>query len=279
MYKLAVLDIDNTILMKDRPLSGELLSTVAALGARDIPVCISTGRNLASSLHIARALGINTHLVTIDGTTIYSMAENKTVYANCPSPETFRRAIDIVDYDGRIVAVCTDDEFIFYSKEIDACDAILSRDKTELEWKLFEKEWSVVKTGDINKAYAALERAREISFRSLNEAELLNIKETLERADFASELTIRLLWDDMLLVGASGISKADGLRKLCELYGISPEETVAIGDERNDIPMLKLAGMGVAMGNALPEVKEAADYVTDTVNNDGVVLALRKFFG
>ena len=65
--------------------------------------------------------------------------------------------------------------------------------------------------------------------------------------------------------------------KLCAALGITTEEIIAFGDGQNDIGMLQLAGIGVAMGNALDEVKAAADYVTDTVEADGLAHALQYF--
>ena len=64
--------------------------------------------------------------------------------------------------------------------------------------------------------------------------------------------------------------------KRCAAIGITTEETIAFGDADNDLEMLQLAGIGVAMGNALPQVRACADMVTDTVENDGIAHALQK---
>ena len=74
---------------------------------------------------------------------------------------------------------------------------------------------------------------------------------------------------------AKGTSKATGIDKICEYYGIDLSETMAFGDGGNDIAMLEHAAIGVAMGNASDEVKKHADIVTDTVDNDGVAKILR----
>ena len=68
-----------------------------------------------------------------------------------------------------------------------------------------------------------------------------------------------------------------GIRAVAAHYGISPEEIMVFGDGKNDVPMLKNAGFGVAMGNACPEAKAAADYVTDDIDKDGIFNALRHF--
>lgn len=72
-------------------------------------------------------------------------------------------------------------------------------------------------------------------------------------------------------------SKSVGISKMLEYFGIAPEETIAFGDGGNDIEMLRYAGIGVAMGNAADEVKQAADYVTTDVDNDGIAQALQHF--
>ena len=73
------------------------------------------------------------------------------------------------------------------------------------------------------------------------------------------------------------INKGEGLKKVCELLGVPVEETIAFGDAENDIPMLKAAGMGVAMGNADENTKAAADCVTRSNNEDGIAAALQYF--
>lgn len=74
-----------------------------------------------------------------------------------------------------------------------------------------------------------------------------------------------------------GLSKSYGASKILERIGVSPEECMAFGDGGNDTPLLEYAGIGVAMGNSPDDVKAKADYVTDTVDEDGVVIALRHF--
>ena len=74
-----------------------------------------------------------------------------------------------------------------------------------------------------------------------------------------------------------GLSKSYGASKILERLGISREECMAFGDGGNDIPIIEYAGVGVAMGNATPDVKAVADYVTDSVDDDGIVTALRHF--
>jgi Cof subfamily protein (haloacid dehalogenase superfamily) len=74
-----------------------------------------------------------------------------------------------------------------------------------------------------------------------------------------------------------GVSKRHGAETLAAHLGVAREEVMAVGDHRNDIDMIAWAGIGVAMGNALPEVKATADWITGTVDEDGVAQAIEHF--
>jgi hypothetical protein len=72
-------------------------------------------------------------------------------------------------------------------------------------------------------------------------------------------------------------NKGYGLKAVAKHYNIPLEQTIAIGDNFNDVPMLEAAGLSVAMGNAEPEVKEMCDIVTRTNDEHGVAYAIRQF--
>lgn len=75
---------------------------------------------------------------------------------------------------------------------------------------------------------------------------------------------------------ANGNSKAAGMDAICRHFGIQQEETIAFGDGANDIEMLQWAGIGIAMGNAAQEVKDAADMVTGSVDDEGIEQAINE---
>ena len=73
------------------------------------------------------------------------------------------------------------------------------------------------------------------------------------------------------------VTKASGLKELCDNLGISFDNVMAFGDGENDIEMLRECGIGIAMANALPKVKEAADAVTLSNEEDGIAQAILKY--
>ena len=73
------------------------------------------------------------------------------------------------------------------------------------------------------------------------------------------------------------VNKGTGVKSLADALGIKPDEIMALGDQENDIAMIEFAGMGVAMDNAIPSVKEVANFVTKSNLEDGVAYAIEKF--
>ena len=91
------------------------------------------------------------------------------------------------------------------------------------------------------------------------------------------ELTVVQTAPFYLEIIPAAINKGQGVLDTCAALGILPSDTIAFGDAENDIPMLRAAGIGVAMANAAPAVKAAADYVTLSNNDDGIAAALAQF--
>jgi HAD superfamily hydrolase (TIGR01484 family) len=85
-------------------------------------------------------------------------------------------------------------------------------------------------------------------------------------------------WTAWMDLSPVGVSKASGLEHVARRLGLSAQDTLAIGDGRNDIEMLRWAARGVAMGQAVPEVHAAADASTTTVHEDGAAVELRRWF-
>ena len=72
-------------------------------------------------------------------------------------------------------------------------------------------------------------------------------------------------------------SKAEGLKRLCQYYGVDLKDTVAVGDSMNDYEILQTAGIGIAMGNSIEDLKPVADYITADIGDHGVYRACRHF--
>ena len=85
-------------------------------------------------------------------------------------------------------------------------------------------------------------------------------------------------WTAWMDLSPVGVSKASGLQHVCDALGLGAPDVLAIGDGRNDIEMLRWAGRGVAMGQAVDEVKAAADHVTASVHDEGAAVEMSRWF-
>ena len=101
-------------------------------------------------------------------------------------------------------------------------------------------------------------------------AERIRTREQLE------DTGLELVYSEIssLECSAAGVSKGTGLERLCGLLGIPPEACIAVGDADNDIPMLRSAGLGIAMGNAPEYVKTAADRIVSDLDHGGCAEAI-----
>lgn len=98
-------------------------------------------------------------------------------------------------------------------------------------------------------------------------------------ADMFSEVTYCTSKPTFLEFFNRKVSKSEAMKQIGQIYGINREEMIAIGDGLNDLNMIKYAGLGIAMGNADNEVKNNAQYITASNDDEGVLKAIERFFG
>ncbi|MFT8704830.1 HAD family hydrolase [Bifidobacterium aquikefiricola] len=113
----------------------------------------------------------------------------------------------------------------------------------------------------------------KINFPSIDKATQNMVMSTLLDNEFYSFIPMH---EGLEVMGAT-VSKEHGIQRLCSVLGIGLENVLAIGDSENDIEMLQACGLGIAMGNALDEVKDAADAVTLSNEENGLALAIDRY--
>ena len=97
--------------------------------------------------------------------------------------------------------------------------------------------------------------------------------------EFGASVTLAASKDYLVEIMDKGVSKASALAIICQNLGIQPEEVVCCGDNSNDAAMIQWAGLGAAVGNAAPAIKQIADYVAQETYGDAVAEVIGKFFG
>jgi len=281
LYKMALLDIDGTLLTKWKIAAPRTKRVIKRLTDKGVIVCLCTGRNVYSTLPVARSFDIKTPCMCLDGIIMYDPPQKQIIYETKLPNSVMCEILDIVKAHKVNVEVVTQNHYFWYiqDKGIGGYDFYTVGNVSMplmTAVSIYKYLFGVRNINNLNRFYKKNEQIYEIVAIG-NAIETDSIKTALAKHN-NKKIHTRLLWGNQLFITAKGVGKSEGLRLLCRHFNIAPAEVVAIGDDDNDIDMLEIAGLGVAMGNAGEHVKAAADYITETNDNDGAALALEKLF-
>lgn len=259
--KMVATDIDGTIVdWNFGNFTPAVKKCIKNLCANGIKVVLVTGRMHCACDHIVKELELNTPVISYQGglikdeqgNTLYQQnldtnyakqiikwAQNNDIHINLYINDKL-----YVEKDNNFVKKYTDGKFIpytvcpFEALEIDNVNKILAIDYN-----------------DADRVTGWVEELKKIF------PELYIVKSTPYFCEIGSPMA----------------KKSLGVEFLAKKWGLKQDEILTIGDQNNDIELLKSGGIKVAMGNGTPELKECADFITDTVQNDGFVKAIEKF--
>lgn len=269
--KLIALDLDGTLLDSRKRVSQrnlDALEKARRMGVLIVPV---TGRPAQGLPQAVLDLPGLRYAVTSNGATIRDLQENRYLLEKHLTPADCLRVLEAcADFD-MIREVFR--EGVGYLTQWDR-DILWARYEGTpmMEYVLGTRR---VLPGSLEEFLREDDRPLEELFFLTDSPE---VKESLrQRLSALPDISFADPAPKDLEVMVGGINKGEALLYLLDLLGIEPQETMAIGDGGSDLPLLKAAGIGVAMDNALPFVKEAADWVTASCDADGVALALERF--
>lgn len=263
MIKMLVLDIDGTIYRKDFTASNRVKQTLQKLVHQGIKVVLATGRMYAATVSIAKELGLNTPIISYQGGLIKEFQNSDETLFKCTlCPEHVKKVIEILKEKKIHFNIYMNDILIV---ENDSETIRRYTDERKIEYKVVDS-FNEVELRDINKILVIDYDTKKIE----------NITNELNEI-FKGELYIVRSTPTFCEIANKDATKGNAVRYLAEKWGIKKQEIMACGDQDNDIEMLLAAGVKVAMGNATENLKKIADFVTDTVENDGVCTAVEKF--
>lgn len=268
-YKLLAFDMDGTILTSDKKITAATVAKLNELSRRGVYVAVSTGRALAELVEYKKEFQAVRYGIILSGGIVYDFAEEK-VLANHPVEEDMIfKLIDAGLAEDAMIHLLTLKESIASERDI----ARMSEVHMGVYQSMFDK--ICLRCDDFKKFVR--EHPGEVIKVDLYHTSIESRNRTVERIKNYG-LNLVFAEDTNLEASPKNISKGSGLRELCEILNIDVKDCVAIGDGPNDLEILQTAGVGVAMGNAIDEIKKIADYVTDDNDHDGVVKAIEKFF-
>jgi Cof subfamily protein (haloacid dehalogenase superfamily) len=259
--KLIAVDLDGTLLDSEHNVSPRTMSALRAAMARDVQIVIATGKTYDSATRIIDELGITTPGVYVQGLVIHN-ADGTVRSSTTLDPAVVRAAADFADAHG-IPAVAYSERRIM-CRELHEHIHVLSGYGEPLAE-------AVGPLGDA----AASSPVNKLIFLGAPE-QMTSAREALAM-QLGDKATLVQALAHMLEILPPGASKGAGVQRLLDELGIAPENMLAIGDGENDVEMLQMAGIGVAVANAMPHALEAANVVVASNDDDGAAEAIERF--
>lgn len=268
-YKLLALDMDGTILDSKKNFPKEVASSICALVNQGIHVALATGRGLAELKDYEKEISCLSYGILVSGGIVYDFKQEKPVFRQALTLEQSLEILEAGEKEHAMLHILSSDKSICRSQDIQDMETY----HMGIYQGMYERSCD---TMDDLKGYVTEHPEEAIKINSYHRS-----PEARERMmENLAHLPVMpvLAETTSLEISPKGISKAKGLEVLCEHLGISTEEVVAVGDARNDMEILSLAGMPVAMGNAMEEVKEICRDVVSDNDHFGVIDAMQRYF-
>lgn len=262
---LIAIDLDGTLLRNDKTISKHTKNVIDKMIAQGHIVCISTGRPYRLSRQYYEELGLMTPIININGGHVHHPhSAHFSNHYHYISKEVAHSIYDLIKTPFPVKNILMETRQKIFIRHEHSSIFTLRSHSDQIHFN-FDKEH-------------LLEGPASILLH-VEEAEYDSILKVL-KLNFAEHCTI-YCWGSpsyVIELNPIGLNKAIGLEKVADYFQIPRERTIAFGDSNNDYEMIQYAGIGVAMGNSLEELKLLADEVTCENEEDGVAIFLERMF-
>lgn len=259
---LVAIDLDGTLLRTDKRLSKKAVNLIQTAGDKGVKVVLASARPPRSVKEIYRHLGLNTLQINYNGALIFDPPRNRN-HHHSPLPAALA---------GRIVRLARKvDPKVAVSLEI------LDKWYTDFVDPALVVESSRFRQPDFIGPLESFLHVPVTKLMLLAPPHRLGRIHEKVAARFGKKIAMLMADPHLIQIVNLGVDKATALAQVALEYDVAADRVMAIGDAPNDVGMLRWAGLGVAMGNAWPGARQAADVVVPSNDEDGVSYALEKY--
>ncbi len=265
MYKLVAIDMDGTLLKEDKTISERTKKAIQSAREKGVTVVLATGRPIEGVSRYLEELDMyteNDYVLSYNGALIQKTKSKEAVAKVALKGEDLHYLRKLSDELGVNIHAFSEKSGLITPK---------NSKYTEVEADINKIEIHEINIDNISDDEVM------IKIMMIDEPEILGAAmEKLPKEVYEKYTVVRSAPFFLEFLNKK-VNKGVGVELLAKHLGIKKEEVMTFGDAGNDLHMIKYAGLGVAMENAFDEVKEAADYITDSNENDGVAKAIEKF--
>lgn len=258
--KMIVVDLDGTLLNINEECSRKTKKYLKKLKDLGYVIVIATGRILRSAIEVTDGAEFANYVIANAGALVYDMDNKRIVMKNSISVDDARKICSSYSDEIRYINIC--DLYYHYRYMYDgSINLLFDRKVNDLDRFINNCDDILhmtvkLKSNDlVNKYYDML---------SDNNLEILVMQDS-----FTDQKWLEIF--------SKGVSKYNAIRLIMNLENIDNSDVIAFGDGLNDVDMINMSGVGVAMENALDDVKNVSDYITISHNDDGVIYFLKRY--
>jgi hypothetical protein len=264
MIKAIFIDIDGTLRDSNKKLSLRTINTIKKVTETGVLVILCSGRPRKYTEQVSRDCFASKYIINSSGGSIYDYEENKIIYVNKMDKEALIELYEIANL-----------EDVRYIMNVDDARVVNKVKHPDQEKKLEEDIRDFVYNNDVVQCTIADSNFDKIKnlipkIEKVQNVEIKNRHKSLIDIKFKDNNTV---FCDIANINSN---KGNAVKKLLEILGIHKDETIAIGDDNNDLSMFEQVGYKVAVSNAIDSVKEKADEITLSNDEDGVAVFLDK---
>lgn len=288
MYKIVFIDLDGTLLNSYSQITDETKQVLLNAQEKGTIIVLASGRVSSSTSLFAKQIGLDSYVISGNGAIITDLKTDEDIYRNLMSRDTALRIVQICDENSINYNLYTLNEVftkkivysaLFYNMEnkklspdrkikINICNNMLELLKNNPDMLVSKITICDEDKSVFDSIIRKLRANEDVTVLDVSHSsrKMINVgSETVEVSYYYTE------------VSKKDANKSSAIEYLINKLNIGISEVIAIGDNANDVEMVKKAGLGVIMNNAAPKYKEAADYIAPSNDENGVADVINKF--
>ncbi|HLQ39654.1 MAG TPA: Cof-type HAD-IIB family hydrolase [Tetragenococcus sp.] len=275
-FKAIAMDLDGTLLNSQKKISPATKKALLTLQKKGIKLILASGRPTPGLMDYARELSLDKFggvILSFNGAHVLNVQTKQTLFAQTLAPEKVQQILTHLQQFKVKTMICHK-EYMYVEDVFDNQIEVNQKKRNIIEYEARAGHYKLCEVDELARfcdfpLYKILTAASPVYLKSHYQA---------MREPFKDEVSALFSDPFYFEFTARGVTKGYGLNQLLPQLGIKKEELLAFGDGENDRTMLEYAGLGVVMGNASEELKQAADQVTLTNDQDGIVKVLSQYF-
>ena len=265
MIKAVFIDIDETLTNSQREVTEKTKSEIKKCVENGVKIILTSGRSRREAMDFQEQIGTSPYIVSSNGASAYDAENGVEIYNERIDPQM---VLQLIKYSRE-----NEYRIKLNYKDLLVMNEAAYPDEKDKEVSYEELERVAVEEQVVQCVITSTDFEKMKVFRDYIKNECVGIAVANESKRFKNP-DLKPSRNYYCDVASSKVSKGNAVKAVCEYFQIKPEEIVPIGDGENDLSMFELTPNSVAMGNSLPEIKEKANYVTASNDEDGVAKVL-----